>query len=738
MFSRKIMFDMLTILAVSTLVVAGLATPSQAQCTDYSDAFHWTGGVDVLASGWANCFAPIQVGDYAYVIDYFRGLHVLDMRKADSPTLIVTVGGCAQCYSIVAADGWLYAVGPQALYVFDATQPELPVLAGWAPNAGGMEVVVAGARAYVAGFTEGLKVVDISNPRSPVLLGQLGLSGSAMGLAVRGNLAYVSIRHHGLAVVDVGNAASPSLVGYADFGDECRGVALVGDYAFVAATLGGVWSVDVKDSRAPVVVDNIYVAGYPTDIGTIGTTLIVTNRDLALIDAADPTQLRSLGDHITPGSSIGLCTRGNEVLVADGRYVGIYDLGGPRTVNEGAFSWLPGTGEAYDVEAASGYGFLACETSGLVVVDVNDPRNPLNARSVLGLGTCREVEMADNALYVAGDATGLTKVDVSVPLSPTKSGSVALNFPVCDMDLDDGRLAVACGYAGVRVYATAGAWPPPPPLRFTTPCISMGVALVGDLLCVASDSAGFQVVDLTRATEPLEPNVMELPTRARHVAATRDVAYVTGFDDQIYVFDISEANALKLLRTLPLPYAGENPLKIVDAVLYVGVQSCGVLAFDIRDPRSPNLLGVANARYAYDFHGLAIDRGYVFAAAGSKHLRVLPAQCAVQTGTEDVSPVVVDGGRESGARLLSAFPNPFNPMTTVRFALSAEGPLHLAVFDVRGHAVCTLVAATMPPGSYEVTWDGRDACGRDVASGTYLARLEFGGKVESMRLALVR
>lgn len=83
-------------------------------------------------------------------------------------------------------------------------------------------------------------------------------------------------------------------------------------------------------------------------------------------------------------------------------------------------------------------------------------------------------------------------------------------------------------------------------------------------------------------------------------------------------------------------------------------------------------------------------------------------------------------------------PNPFNPRTTIKFDLSESGPVHLSVFDVAGRLVRTLVDESMPQGSHEAVWDGRDATGQEVGSGSYLARLSFEGRVETVRMGLVR
>ncbi len=86
----------------------------------------------------------------------------------------------------------------------------------------------------------------------------------------------------------------------------------------------------------------------------------------------------------------------------------------------------------------------------------------------------------------------------------------------------------------------------------------------------------------------------------------------------------------------------------------------------------------------------------------------------------------------------SVFPNPFNPRTTIRFKLPEGGHARLDLFDVAGRFVCTLVDAELTSGDHDVAWDGRDAGGRDVGSGSYLARLTSGGRVETTRLTLVR
>jgi len=83
-------------------------------------------------------------------------------------------------------------------------------------------------------------------------------------------------------------------------------------------------------------------------------------------------------------------------------------------------------------------------------------------------------------------------------------------------------------------------------------------------------------------------------------------------------------------------------------------------------------------------------------------------------------------------------PNPFNPSTTIRFTLPEAGHVTLAVYDVNGRLVRTLVGGPLAAGCHSVVWDGKDAMGRAVASGVYVYRLTAPQGVVTKRMVLVR
>ena len=100
--------------------------------------------------------------------------------------------------------------------------------------------------------------------------------------------------------------------------------------------------------------------------------------------------------------------------------------------------------------------------------------------------------------------------------------------------------------------------------------------------------------------------------------------------------------------------------------------------------------------------------------------------------TDSVSSVDEPNGPRSYA-LLANYPNPFNPSTMVRFTLAHETRGELAVFDLRGERVATLLSGRIPAGETAVRWD---AAGRP--SGIYVARLSSADGVAAVKMLLLR
>lgn len=88
--------------------------------------------------------------------------------------------------------------------------------------------------------------------------------------------------------------------------------------------------------------------------------------------------------------------------------------------------------------------------------------------------------------------------------------------------------------------------------------------------------------------------------------------------------------------------------------------------------------------------------------------------------------------------LAQNYPNPFNPVTTIRFSVPEPGRVTLAVYDVLGRRVATLLDEVVTAGVHSVAWNAGDDLGQSVASGAYVYRLQGAGATLSRVMTVLK
>ena len=97
-----------------------------------------------------------------------------------------------------------------------------------------------------------------------------------------------------------------------------------------------------------------------------------------------------------------------------------------------------------------------------------------------------------------------------------------------------------------------------------------------------------------------------------------------------------------------------------------------------------------------------------------------------------------DGPPAIAFSLAQNYPNPFNPLTTIDYSVARTSPVELAIFDVNGRKIRTLVGEIKARGIYKTVWNGRNDRGSSVASGVYFYRLTAGDFIEIKKMILLR
>lgn len=85
-------------------------------------------------------------------------------------------------------------------------------------------------------------------------------------------------------------------------------------------------------------------------------------------------------------------------------------------------------------------------------------------------------------------------------------------------------------------------------------------------------------------------------------------------------------------------------------------------------------------------------------------------------------------------QLMANYPNPFNPVTYIRYQLARPGDVKLIIYNVLGQEVATLVDSYSDAGFYEIQWDGKTNIGTEAASGVYFYQLRSQNFVQTMKM----
>ncbi|MBN1481356.1 T9SS C-terminal target domain-containing protein [candidate division KSB1 bacterium] len=130
--------------------------------------------------------------------------------------------------------------------------------------------------------------------------------------------------------------------------------------------------------------------------------------------------------------------------------------------------------------------------------------------------------------------------------------------------------------------------------------------------------------------------------------------------------------------------------------------------------------------------------------AGTYYYKV--ARVGLDGQTEESKPITIALSTEVFQSIYGAtdfalhpnYPNPFNPETSIKFAIPTSEWVVLEIFDLRGARVRTLVNENLAKGRYERTWDGNNDFGEPVATGLYFYRLSAGTFVQTRKMTVMK
>jgi len=513
---------------------------------------------------------------------------------------------------------------------------------------------------------------------------------------------------------------------------------IAGNHAYLGSFSGTVYIVDISDPTAMRLVAQVPTSGTALDLKVDGDLLAVGvqarsgDMGLVLIDLSDPTSPTVLSRFSQPGwrGVHNLFLHRNRAYLAHSAIPGlsVVDISNPR--NPVVSGHWQHTGSRFsnivhDIFIRDDIAFVSdivAGAGGLILLDLQDPDWPQTLAALPMPDGIHSASVWGDYAYISQEFGGWQQNLYSIDISDLASPQIAHAFraqppPTADILgphnpwAEDGLLYWAYYDGGVRIFDLANP-AQPREIGYHTNSVAWGAQPHSDgLLYVADSSSGLLAL---RFNEPAH--------------AIRQVQALPGAAVQGRYTSV-----LVTAQTAPSPRVSDSAIIQVSARLLDTEQSITRLdpigngAFSAFLPLPPDL---ANGRYQLHLE-LLDGRGARYPYERSFDLVAAPLNdTAVALSPIEAQPAAF--------ALLPNFPNPFNSSTTIHYTLAARQYVELSLYNLTGQKLLELDHGERSPGTYSISWDGRDSQGRNLTSGLYLYQLRSGRQQQTRKLLLLR
>jgi hypothetical protein len=364
------------------------------------------------------CDAVCVQGNLAFVGD---GLHVtiIDITDKTNPTEISTLWFPGLIGALRVSGNSLFVGSRGAFWIVDISTPSNPVKQGYLELGSWIRSMrFEGGLVYLAQSDAHLRIVNVSNNYEPEVLGTYAGSYNYRDVSVLNGYAYIAAFSHGLDIVNVSDPSSPA--GVANIPDEqigsLAGVCKSGDFILTTGS-GNIRILNVSDPSTPVISDSIEYSG--TSVQAEGPYVFAFgDQEVFILDTSNPTSLQL----IASVSDYGYETFSWNPFVLNGyAYVATYSHGlhiidatNPENASFVGKYETPYT--AWGVQAANGYVFANEWIRSMYILDSSN-LNPLEVSTTLDTYGAEDFVIKDDILFA--DNRGVLSIyDVTDPLHP--------------------------------------------------------------------------------------------------------------------------------------------------------------------------------------------------------------------------------------------------------------------------------------------------------------------------------
>jgi len=710
--------------SILTVFILALTFPCLAQ-----DSLNVT-KVGEVHGYWQSGKSVALSGDYAYIVSS-SGMRILDIGNPGSPNEIGfydILGGTS--FTDIAICGNLALVTESgSLQIIDVSDPVWPCLISQldVPYLINPKILTTDSIAYMMttsfGFDSSLIIVDFSDPVAPTAVGSLDFQGSLLtspkNLDVCDSTLVIAGYFSNL-VIDVSDPTNPTIVAEIDnfysqnvvfesqFAFFCGSdenlhiydltnpavptqlsTLYIGDILNSSLELGGRYLyitesadtslhiIDVRNPADPVLINSMTceIPAVKSIVIQDGMMILMNGQELAFYDLTDPIVPESVGYYNNDAYIWHVFVEENYAYILDLTCIlRIFDLSNPANPQEVGYLNLGGF--CYDIVVLNQYAYIACASTfdGIRIVDVSDPGNPQLAASYVGQGESIYLQLVDNLLYSCG-TDWFQILDISNPVDPLE-------------------LSVMGGFDIIWAFQ-----------------VDEGFVYITEI-----NSTLFKMIDVNDPITPFEAGSIDIGYNdIQEIQILDNCAYLAGNvsdTEQSLILDVSDPEEISIIDSIDISHP--KSVEIFDHFVLFGGDYESII-FDVANPQQVIQTGLYQDYVKISDTDLYDGK---IVAAGIDYLSIYDPSAALPIKS---SPQTNPLPKEFS---LTAYPNPFNPTTTLTFTLLHASRVTLDVYDIIGRNVTShqpLVTSRYEAGTHTVTFNGEN-----LASGIYFVKMEAG------------
>ncbi|MCW8961292.1 MAG: T9SS type A sorting domain-containing protein, partial [Ignavibacteriaceae bacterium] len=383
---------------------------------------------------------------YAFITND-NGFYVWDVSNVQNPVLQFSYPAPFDFDELYIAGNYAYiGVGPKGLQIFDISNPVNPVPLGKYDTFGvGLGLCIDGNLAYLADAEDGLVIIDKSNLDYPQLVGHYPIpDGFCYQVEVQNNIAYTACWTSGFRVIDVSNPSSPVELAV-DTSYDVWKLDVDGNYAYVVEAIANAESyvhiyditnpsnpVEVSSTQFPTTVYEVfydesylYVANYTNGLRILDVSNPSNPVEVAFMDYPD------VFDIDIKGNILYLCAPG--IAQPNGGFFTV-DITNPQNPVELDMYADPGFA-CFTVKVEGYYAYIT-DGDYIHLIDVSSPTSLLYLEEYIMSDLAYDTHPVGNLIYVANAEAGLqilsNNLVVPVELSNTTipvGYMLAQNYP---------------------------------------------------------------------------------------------------------------------------------------------------------------------------------------------------------------------------------------------------------------------------------------------------------------------